>query len=467
MKCSQCGKTISGQIRFCPYCGHATRKRKPAAWLWGLVPILLIAAFFGGNYALSGTIPFFRPPGPTVPSAGPTLIALAETDTPTPTITLSVTDTSTPTETPVPTATSTETPTPTATVEPTATPTKTPTETSTVAPTGTPTHTPTAKPADPPKLAVTHGFPRLVLGNYFAWFDGDGWDDCNISASDKPLQPYDSDDPATISRHVQTALGLGLDGFTVHWFAPGERTDRNFAAMLAASQGTNFQVTTVVSRHFWPGSPAPSLETLVEAVRYIMDSYSHHPNFLKLEGKPVIFFTDMYRTPASSGLDPVSFWAEVRRQTDPNGDTWWIAEGLDTSYLQVFDGIYVYKITHADYPNDYAKASMWASRVHSWEQRTGKPKLWIATMTPGWDDMDANCDPTRPDVRAGAKLHRKDRQDGAFYQATFNAAVKSNPDWLWIHSFNEWVEGTYIEPSVQYGEKYMDMTRQFAAQFKK
>ena len=358
------------------------------------------------------------------PVVFPRIPRVTPTDTPTPTPTIEMTITRTPTATARRRRLATSTPTATATVTSSATPTETvsPTETATatvtssVTPTETalPTETATATPTTPapkpptftptPAKAITHGYPKMVLGNYFAWFDDTGWDECQISVDDKPLQLYNSDDPATIARHIQMAMDAGLDGFTVHWFAPGERTDHNFATMLAKAEGTPFQVTTVISRHFWPGSPAPSLETVTEAVKYVMDKYSKHPNFLKLNGKPVIFFTDMDRTKFAAGQTPQQFWAAVRNQTDPNGDYWWIAEGLDTSYLAVFDGLYVYKITHADYPNDYLKASMWASRVHSWEQRTGKPKLWIASLSPGWDDMDANCDPTKQDVRVPATV---------------------------------------------------------------
>jgi hypothetical protein len=328
------------------------------------------------------------------------------------------------------------------------------------------------EPSPAPELAVKlrsvsearPQFPRLVLGNYFAWYDVDRWDDCNISAGDKPLQPYGSDDPATIARHVRMALDIGLDGFTVHWFAPGERMDQNFATLLARSQGTGFQSTIVFARHFWQGSPAPSQQNLVEALRYVIDRYSRHANFLHVEGKAVIFFADMYRVPVAGGQTPQQAWAAIRAQVDPNGDTWWIAEGLDPAYLAIFDGLFVYKVTHADYPDDYLKASRWASQVRQWEKKADKPKLWIATLTPGWDDLRAGC---RPDVRVHSRPHKQDRADGAFYRATFNAALKSNPDWLWIHSFNEWVEGTYIEPSVFYGDKYMQMTREFVQQFKR
>jgi len=318
-------------------------------------------------------------------------------------------------------------------------------------------------PAPLPESQGQPRFPRLVLANYLAWFDDSGWDACNISNGDKPLQPYNSDDPAAIARHVQMAIANGIDGFTLHWFAQGDRTDRNFATLLGQSQGTSLQSTVMFLRHIWPGSPAPTQDNVIEALRYIMGQYSGHPSFLHLAGKPVLFFTDIYRVPLGPGQGPVDSWAAIRAQVDPNRDAWWIAEGLDPSYLAIFDGLYVYKVTHAAYPNDYLKDSRWAGWVRQWEQNTGRTKLWVATIVPGYDDLRAGC---RPDVRVPSAPHRQDRQDGAFYQATFAAAMESNPDVLFVQSFNEWVEGTYVEPSVQYGDRYLQLTRDFAAQFK-
>jgi hypothetical protein len=303
---------------------------------------------------------------------------------------------------------------------------------------------------------------RLVLLNYFAWYDAGGWDDCNISAGDRPLQPYGSDDPAAIARHVNMALQAGADGFTLQWFAPGDRTDRNFETLLAQSQGTGLRSTVVFLRHIWHGAPASQAD-VVQALRYLLDRYSGHPNFLTHAGKPVLFITDVYRVPLAAGQTPQQAWASIRAQVDPQNQVWWIAEGLDPSYLAVFDGLWVYKITHAAYPQAYLKASQWANAVRQWEAQTGQTKLWIATLSPGWDDLRSGC---KSDVRAPSQAHRQERGNGAFYRATFDAALASNPDWLWVSSFNEWVEGTYIEPSVLYGDFYLQMTRELTALFK-
>ena len=325
---------------------------------------------------------------------------------------------------------------------------------------------PTGNPALPsraiPKINHTPGS-RLVLAHYFAWYDDNGWDDCNISAGDRPLEPYHSDDPAAIARHIELAMYTGLDGFTLHWFTPGDRTDRNFATLLVQSEGHNFSSSVVFSRHFWPGSPTASRQTIAEALRYILDQYSSHPNFLRWEDKPVIFFIDAYRAPAAAGETAQQFWAAIRNEVDPQRQSWWITEGLDASYLAVFDGLYVFKISHATSLHDYVKSPRWGNQVRAWAERTGRPKLWLATISPGWDDLRAGC---KPDVRVPNTLHRLGRANGAIYEATFQAALDSQPDWLIVSSFNEWVEGSYIEPSVQYGDKYLHMTKELVARFR-
>jgi hypothetical protein len=248
----------------------------------------------------------------------------------------------------------------------------------------------------------------------------------------------------------------------VHWFAPGDRTDRNFSTLLDKSAGYKFTSSVVFSHHFWRASPPPSRQDISDALRYILDQYGSHPNFLRLEDKPVIFFIDVYRVPTAAGETPQQFWASLRGQIDPQRKTWWIAEGLEASYLSVFDGLYVFKVSHATSLHDYEKSPRWGAKVRAWEEQTGQSKLWLATISPGWNDLRSTC---KPDVRVANTPHRLERANGAVYEASFQAALKSDPDWLILSSFNEWVEGSYIEPSLQYADKYLRMTKDFARHF--
>jgi len=217
--------------------------------------------------------------------------------------------TSTPSPTTIPSPTPTSPPTPTATrvvgldVYQTATARSIERATSRANSTATTTAKPAVQPASANLTKSPTRNSRLVLAHYFAWYDGNGWDNCNISAGDKPLAPYSSDDPAAIARHIQLAQEAGLNGFTLHWFAPGDRTDQNFGTLLAQSEGQDFLSTIVFSHHIWPGT-AHSHQTIGDALQYVIDSYGSHPNFLRLNNKPVIFFTDVYRTPATGDFGP-------------------------------------------------------------------------------------------------------------------------------------------------------------------
>jgi len=38
-----------------------------------------------------------------------------------------------------------------------------------------------------------------------------------------------------------------------------------------------------------------------------------------------------------------------------------------------------------------------------------------------------------------------------FYHSTFDPAMWSNPDQLYVYSLNEWAKGAYIDPGQLYG----------------
>lgn len=69
---------------------------------------------------------------------------------------------------------------------------------------------------------------------------------------------------------------------------------------------------------------------------------------------------------------------------------------------------------------------------------------------------------------AGAPMGRSvDRRDGALYSALWAQAIKDNPDWVLVNSFNQWHAGTEIEPSVEEGDRYLTLTRPFADRFRR
>jgi hypothetical protein len=158
-------------------------------------------------------------------------------------------------------------------------------------------------------------------------------------------------------------------------------------------------------------------------------------------------------------------WRAIRQAVDPDHKQWWIAEGLEADYLSVFDGLYVYKIDHACCPNTYQSASRWAGWVRDWEKRTGQDKLWVGTVMPGWDDLNS-AQSQCADLRVSSEPFARERENGAYYERTWRAVLDSSPDFVLAHSFNEWVEGSYIEPSLRFGDLYLTLTARWATEYK-
>jgi LysM repeat protein len=313
-------------------------------------------------------------------------------------------------------------------------------------------------PASAPAAGASlTGGERLMLANYFPWYDDNFW--TQGATWDLPTITYNSDQASTIQRHIGWALQAGLDGFAVHWYQSGNRTDVNLAQVLANSPA-GFRSTATFLTHILPGA---TRGLVVDNLRYLINTYGQNPNFLRLSGRPVIFFADMDRVPPDGATSKVEAWRSIRADVDPNNASIWIAEGLDPAYLSVFDGLYIYKVDHACCPGAYTRAAAWAGWVRSWQTRTGQARLWVGTIMPGWDDTRSVG---RPDLRTPSPAFARDRQGGAYYQATFNAVMASKPDLILIHSFNEWIEGSEIEPGATYGDLYLNLTRQFSSQFK-
>ncbi len=287
---------------------------------------------------------------------------------------------------------------------------------------------------------------RLVLALYYPWFDENTW--TSGTTPDLPAQPYASRDRTVMARHIQQAQQAGIDAFMVAWYGPkdGNPTETNLAALLDEAAARNFKIgilfETTSPFFAGPGDAAAALQ-------HALTVHAGHPAFLRADGKPVILFW-------RPQLWSVDTWQSIRDQVDPSRSSLWIAEGVDTSYLRVFDGHYLYSNTWNP-PTDLTYTNTkFARLVAQAEAALGAPKLWLATVMPGYDDTRTG----RPNAFV------QSREGGAYYERSWQAALASQPDWIVITSFNEWPEGTYIEPSQREGDRYLRLTATWSARFK-
>jgi hypothetical protein len=287
---------------------------------------------------------------------------------------------------------------------------------------------------------------KLVLAFYYMWYSPA--DFTNGQMLDVPTAPYDSGQAATMERQVTEASKAGIDAFIASWSGLDTPSDANLAQLLDIAARDDFKVTVYVET-----GAVMQKGDLTAQVQGMLGKYVNSPAFLKWEGKPVVFFW----SPQSFG--GVAQWQAVRQAVDPSNAQLWSVDTTDASYLDVFDTIHLFSAGKWQADTDVAQVdAQWRAQVDDYNKQHGTQRLWTAGVTPGWDE--SRIQPPRANPKAFP------RRDGALYSEEWQAAIASNPAWVTITSYNEWYEGTEIEPAVSFGTKYLDMTADYARQFK-
>ena len=89
-----------------------------------------------------------------------------------------------------------------------------------------------------------------------------------------------------------------------------------------------------------------------------------------------------------------------------------------------------------------------------------KISFWMVGVSPGFDDR--GCWAWGHDIGP----RQVPRYDGETYRHRWGEALKSGYPFIIIPTWNDWMEGTIIEPSVEFGTKYVEITREYSAKFK-
>lgn len=308
--------------------------------------------------------------------------------------------------------------------------------------------------------------PRLVLAFYYGWYGTphisgrwvhwEGVDSNRQRIANSTHYPaagvYDSHDPAIIERHCKQARQAGIDGFIATWWRPGDFHDKGFPLLLDTASKHGLAVTAYIET-----VPKKTVRQAVEDAIYILDKYGRHPAWLRVGNKPVLFV--YARAVEQLGLDG---WrhviAEVEKRHPPGAV--WIGDRLSKSAARIFDGIHTYNITEHTAGKTPQQIRNWArEQFRNWVRLAEPEKISCLTIIPGYDDSKLQeRKPPRPITR---------RHDGDTYKVLWEEAIAAKPDWILITSWNEWHEGTEIEPSVEHGSRELHTTRIYSEHFKK
>ncbi|NMC21000.1 MAG: hypothetical protein GYA33_11340, partial [Thermogutta sp.] len=310
--------------------------------------------------------------------------------------------------------------------------------------------------------------PRKVLAFYYPWYGNAGvpggsgrwshWQGVDekerqiASSTHYPeLGPYDSHDPKTIEKHAEWSKQAGLDGWIVSWWGSGDFTDRAMGRILDACRNAGLEVTVYYETVRGDKTPENAAREIVD----LLTAYAKHPAWLRLDGKPVVFIYG--RAVGELGLSGwLSAIDQVNRQYE--GGAVLLGDQMSRAAARVFDGIHTYNTVGSLAGRDVHGVKTWCEETFPEWVALAARRRRISTLTliPGYDDTKIR----KPGIAAA-------RFEGESYRAQWEAAIAALPDWVLITSFNEWHEGSEIEPSAEFGHKYLELTAEFAARFKK
>jgi hypothetical protein len=238
-----------------------------------------------------------------------------------------------------------------------------------------------------------------------------------------------------VERQIKQAQSAGIDGFIVWWDGDGTDRDKQLGQILQAGRASGFRAT--MHFHAWDTNLAGELQGFY-------DKRLNDPGLVSYQGRPVLFFW-------ATWLHSAAEWNDLRATVDPQRRAMWLADGDKFNLIgeDAWDGISPYAIAWSGNPR--GQLPSWAAKSRA----VAADKLWVPPVSPGCDDSI---------VRAVTCF--QDRADGAYYRATWAGALASNPPWaIVVSTWDEWSEQTAIEPNSDWGDQYLQITREYADSF--
>ncbi|MDR3195038.1 MAG: alpha-mannosidase [Tannerella sp.] len=249
------------------------------------------------------------------------------------------------------------------------------------------------------------------------------------------LGAYSCTDSATVDRHMRMLTQARIGVIVLTWWDVHDFGYQSVPLImdLAARHGVK------VCFHIEPFA-GRNAETVRRNIQTIVDSYGCHPAFYRNGGKPLFFIYDSYLTPPEEWDTLLLPDGSITIRNTPYDALMiglWVKEGEEDFFARSgFDGFYTYfgatAFTYGSTPAHWPYLQKWAKQ-HG--------KLFIPSVAPGYID-------TR--VRPWNGRTSRDRENGRYYDRMFEAAIHSGVTHIGITSFNEWHEGTQIEPAVPF-----------------
>lgn len=314
----------------------------------------------------------------------------------------------------------------------------------------------------------------LVGAYYYPWYQkGDpteGWAKWSHAMRlhlEHPQLPmvgtYDSRDAEVIGAHIEQSVRGGIDFWSVSWWGPDSKTDRIFkdSVLKHPDIGKVKYAMLYESTGRFGKFDSPTYDKWIPDLEYLKKTYFDDPNYLKIDGRPVLFVylsREYFRNKGGDALkqmreqfpeiyligDDVFFGADDRGVTEDTYTAEW-AKNFDAVTAYDVYGQSVGPLGGTQAAIDFISGNYALAK----KEANSAGVAFIPAIAPGYNDTAVR------DGHPGRARYFTDKEgseEGDVFRAMINEVAKPNLDpmvenMLMVTSFNEWYEDSQIEPT--------------------
>jgi hypothetical protein len=313
---------------------------------------------------------------------------------------------------------------------------------------------------------------------YYPWYAGK---EDNKFATNSNFAPYlglyESSDPVVIHQHCQWAVEYGLSGFLVEWYgAEGEdeegkaninKNTQKLAKIIRQYPSLQFAIFYDQVIRFGGTSIRYDLPEFRQAaqsdVAYLADTYFSHPQYLRIQNKPLIniYLSRVVHRDFGRMIEDIRYISQQRGFSDlfvVGDEVWWKEVNRNLFYL---DAATAYNLNHyATMRDSKANARAYAALCSDLYVRTkelAQPSgvTVIPHIGHAYNDKALRGNlPLRPEYEPDQVPDYKgdivECMKAMIPVWRNNTLVSETGDaFLFINSWNEWPERSVLEPTLE------------------
>jgi hypothetical protein len=281
---------------------------------------------------------------------------------------------------------------------------------------------------------------KLSFIYYYPWYasqDYDGrwahWEEYNhqppfdISSSFYPkLGTYSSGNPEIIDQHMRWISRTGIQVVIYSWWGPDDDTHYNATSVLEAAEKHGLKLAFLIEPY-----TGRSPRRMCDDINFLEHRFGKHPAFFRMNWPKdqkvsrSLFF--IYDPDYSDGA--LRNMIKNLHETKENPIV--LLQTTDASMLRRTnaDGIFSYEA--------YQPVEMFYSGIVNEVRKRGG--IFVPSVSPGFN-INGTYGEKSPMLRA--------RRDGKTYDRWWEAVLAADAEYVAVISFNEWHEGTQIEPAI-------------------